>query len=54
MGKSRPLIVKPVPATLTAVTLRLEVPELVTVSGSTWMVPTDTVPNERLVDDAVS
>ena len=54
MGKLNPLIVNPVPVTLTVFRVRLAVPELVTVSGSTWMVPTATVPNARLVDDAVS
>jgi hypothetical protein len=54
MGKLNPLIVNPVPVTLTVVRLRLAVPLLVTVSGSTWRVPTATVPNARLVDDAVS
>jgi|ERR1700722_5242220 hypothetical protein len=54
MGKVNPLIVNPVPVTLTLVRLRLAVPVLVTVSGSTWIVPTATVPNERLGDDAVS
>lgn len=54
MGKLNPLTVNPVPVTLTVVRLTLEVPLLVTVSGSTWMVPTATVPNARLVDDAVS
>jgi hypothetical protein len=54
IGKLNPLTVNPVPVTLAVVRLRLAVPELVTVSGSTCMVPTATVPKERLADDAVS
>jgi len=54
MGKLNPLTVNPVPVTLTVVRLRLADPLLVTVSGSTWSVPTATVPNERLADDAVN
>jgi hypothetical protein len=54
MGTVNPLIVNPGPVTLAAVRLRLAVPVLVTVSGSTSIVPTATVPNKRPGDDAIS
>ena len=48
-GNARPLIVNPAPVTLAAEMVRLEPPELVSVSLSVLLLPTVTLPKLKLV-----
>jgi len=53
-GKVSPVRLNPVPVMLACVTVRLEPPELVSVSDSVWLLPTWTLPKLRLLAVAVS
>jgi hypothetical protein len=53
-GKVRPVTLKPAPAVVTENTVTAELPVLVRVADCVAELPTSTLPNERLVGDALS
>lgn len=53
-GKVRPVTLNPAPVVVTEKTVTLELPVLLRVADCVAELPTSTLPNERLVGDAVS